>query len=291
MDPANPFAAFSSSLPRDPDQRLVGAGHEHQQPPGARRGPGARAGAQLEAPDSTHVSTGSDGRAEFERRLEELSATEVRATMLLHVLQSFYFALGGFASSTLASLLGAVLAPIGPDAAVTVFEIAAVGAGTIGVAAPCAALFFSCARRASPCALSRKGRRAFARGPPATTIVMIFGPASPDLLPGARNAVDTCLAIQPGERVTPHRRPGERRGRGEPGAGAQRVPRRGDCLSIEALASEAAPGSAARSPGVARRGRRGHPLYTAAGRRTDGAAWRSSASSNDGGFATRTWSG
>ena len=55
--------------------------------------------------------------------------------MLLHVLQSFYYALGGFASSTLASLLGAVLAPIGPDAAVTVFEIAAVGAGTIGVAA------------------------------------------------------------------------------------------------------------------------------------------------------------
>ena len=31
---------------------------------------------------------------------------------------------------------------------------------------------------------------------------MIFGPASPDLLPGARNAVGTCLAIQPGERVT-----------------------------------------------------------------------------------------
>jgi leucyl aminopeptidase (aminopeptidase T) len=31
---------------------------------------------------------------------------------------------------------------------------------------------------------------------------MIFGPASPDLLPGARNAVDTCLAIRPGERVT-----------------------------------------------------------------------------------------
>ena len=30
---------------------------------------------------------------------------------------------------------------------------------------------------------------------------MLFGPASPDLLPGARNAVDTCLAIQPGERV------------------------------------------------------------------------------------------
>src|ERR1700674_1912798 len=30
---------------------------------------------------------------------------------------------------------------------------------------------------------------------------MTFGPASPDLLPGAKNAVETCLAIKPGERV------------------------------------------------------------------------------------------
>jgi leucyl aminopeptidase (aminopeptidase T) len=30
---------------------------------------------------------------------------------------------------------------------------------------------------------------------------MDFGPAQPELLPGARNAIDTCLAIQPGERV------------------------------------------------------------------------------------------
>ncbi len=30
---------------------------------------------------------------------------------------------------------------------------------------------------------------------------MTFGPPSPELLPGAHNAVDTCLAIQPGERV------------------------------------------------------------------------------------------
>src|SRR6266849_1379157 len=30
---------------------------------------------------------------------------------------------------------------------------------------------------------------------------MNFGPASPDLLPGARNAVETCLAIKPGEHV------------------------------------------------------------------------------------------
>jgi leucyl aminopeptidase (aminopeptidase T) len=30
---------------------------------------------------------------------------------------------------------------------------------------------------------------------------MNFGPASPDLLPGAKNAVETCLSIKPGERV------------------------------------------------------------------------------------------
>jgi aminopeptidase len=30
---------------------------------------------------------------------------------------------------------------------------------------------------------------------------MSFGPASPDLLPGARNAVETCLSIKPGEKV------------------------------------------------------------------------------------------
>ena len=30
---------------------------------------------------------------------------------------------------------------------------------------------------------------------------MTFGPARPDLMPGAANAVGTCLAIQPGERV------------------------------------------------------------------------------------------
>src|SRR5258705_9954541 len=30
---------------------------------------------------------------------------------------------------------------------------------------------------------------------------MIFGPASPDLPPGAKNAVKTCLSINPGEKV------------------------------------------------------------------------------------------
>ena len=135
MDPqANPFAAFSlivapailtnaaSVLAMSTSNRL------------ARAVDRARDLArQLEAHDVSLASSASD-RAEFERRLAELSATETRTTMLLHVLQSFYVALGGFASSTLASLLGAVLAPWGPPAAVTLLEILAVGAGTIGVA-------------------------------------------------------------------------------------------------------------------------------------------------------------
>jgi len=135
MDPqANPFAAFSlivapailtnaaSVLAMSTSNRL------------ARAVDRARDLArQLEAHDVSLASSDSD-RAEFERRLDELSATETRTTMLLHVLQSFYFALGGFASSTLAALLGAVLTPWGPAAAITLFEILAVGAGTIGVA-------------------------------------------------------------------------------------------------------------------------------------------------------------
>jgi hypothetical protein len=136
MDPANPFAAFSlivapailtnssSVLAMSTSNRLARAVDRTRE-----------LARQLEAAEASHVSMGSDSRAEFERRLKELSATEVRTAMLLHVLQSFYFALGGFASSTLAALLGAVLAPIGPGAAVTVLEVAAVGAGTIGVAA------------------------------------------------------------------------------------------------------------------------------------------------------------
>ena len=135
MDPhTNPFAAFSmivapailtnaaSVLAMSTSNRL------------ARAVDRARDLArQLEAHDVSPAASGSD-RAEYERRLEELSATETRTTMLLHVLQSFYFALGGFASSTLAALLGAVLAPWEPAAATTLFEILAVGAGTIGVA-------------------------------------------------------------------------------------------------------------------------------------------------------------
>ena len=53
--------------------------------------------------------------------------------MLLFVLRSFYIALGGFASATLASLIGAVLAVYSAGPVVTVFEVLGVGAGIVGV--------------------------------------------------------------------------------------------------------------------------------------------------------------
>jgi hypothetical protein len=55
--------------------------------------------------------------------------------MLLRVLQSFYIALGGFASATLASLLGAVVAQYGPGLPAIMLEALAVTAGIVGVAA------------------------------------------------------------------------------------------------------------------------------------------------------------
>lgn len=135
MDPqGNPFAAFSlivapailtnasSVLAMSTSNRL------------ARTVDRARDLArQLEA--ATSPPQDVDARRELTRRLEELTATENRSTMLLHVLQSFYFALGGFASSTLAALLGAVLARVTGGPILIVLEILAVGAGTVGVAA------------------------------------------------------------------------------------------------------------------------------------------------------------
>jgi hypothetical protein len=136
MDPqANPFAAFSlivapailtnasSVLAMSTSNRL------------ARTVDRARDLArQLEAEPAPRADD-VDGRREVQRRLDELTATESRTTMLLHVLQSFYFALGGFAWSTLAALLGAVLARFYIGAGLFVFEILAVGAGTVGVLA------------------------------------------------------------------------------------------------------------------------------------------------------------
>lgn len=136
MDPqANPFAAFSlivapailtnasSVLAMSTSNRL------------ARAVDRARDLArQLEAEPAPEAED-AEARRESHRRLEELTATEHRTTMLLHVLQSFYFALGGFAWSTLAALLGAVVARFYSGAGIIVLEVVAVGAGTVGVLA------------------------------------------------------------------------------------------------------------------------------------------------------------
>ena len=90
---------------------------------------------QLEAADEAGGPHSPEAAREVERRLAEMSATEQRAVMLLHVQQSFYVALGGFATATLASLLGAVTAPLGATSLVTLLESLAVVAGVIGVGA------------------------------------------------------------------------------------------------------------------------------------------------------------
>ena len=72
---------------------------------------------------------------ETERRLKELSATEHRTVLLLRGLRSFYVALGGFASATLISLLGAVIVPVGDVRLVRTIEVVGVIAGLVAVAA------------------------------------------------------------------------------------------------------------------------------------------------------------
>src|SRR5260221_3709502 len=69
------------------------------------------------------------------RRLRELSAAEQRSLLLLSALRSFYVALGGFASATLVSLLGAVVAPIGVEALIRGLEVVSIVAGIVAVSA------------------------------------------------------------------------------------------------------------------------------------------------------------
>ncbi|HET6423796.1 MAG TPA: DUF2721 domain-containing protein [Planctomycetaceae bacterium] len=72
---------------------------------------------------------------EAPRRMTELSVAEQRALLLLRALRGFYFALGGFASAALISLLGAVLVPFEAPVLVGPLEILGVVAGLAAVAA------------------------------------------------------------------------------------------------------------------------------------------------------------
>ena len=71
-----------------------------------------------------------------ERRLHDLSVTEDRAVLLLRALRSFYLALGGFATATLLSLMGAVAEAAAPGVrAVRGLELGGLVAGALAVAA------------------------------------------------------------------------------------------------------------------------------------------------------------
>jgi hypothetical protein len=69
------------------------------------------------------------------RRVRELDTAERRTLMLLIALRSFYIALGCFASATLFSLLGAVLAPLGVGFVIEGLQLIAVAAGLAALAA------------------------------------------------------------------------------------------------------------------------------------------------------------
>jgi uncharacterized protein DUF2721 len=66
-------------------------------------------------------------------RLRELDSAETRALMLLSALRFFYASIGAFAAAALTSLIGAALLGTPLRAVPTVFEVAALAAGFIGV--------------------------------------------------------------------------------------------------------------------------------------------------------------
>jgi uncharacterized protein DUF2721 len=72
---------------------------------------------------------------EATRRLDELSAAEQRAMLLLRALQSFYSGLGGFASAALVSLLGAISIATAGTVVAPVLEAVAAVVGVFAVAA------------------------------------------------------------------------------------------------------------------------------------------------------------
>jgi hypothetical protein len=69
------------------------------------------------------------------RRRRELAATEQRTLWLLAALQSFYVALGSFASAAFVSILGAVLVPMGAGVHVQALEVVGLIAGVLAVSA------------------------------------------------------------------------------------------------------------------------------------------------------------
>jgi hypothetical protein len=82
-------------------------------------------------------STGAKGAsaAGDDRRLRELTAVEDRGVLLLRALRSYYSAIGGFASATLISLIGAVVSARVEGLVVQASESLAIAAGAFAVGA------------------------------------------------------------------------------------------------------------------------------------------------------------
>ena len=115
--------------PGGPDQCVLGAHHEHQHPLGAGGRP---------RPRTVEAARGGRGflsAPEAVRRRRELAATEQRTLWLLAALQSFYVALGSFASAALVSLLGAVVVPMGAGVHVQALQVVGLIAGVLAVSA------------------------------------------------------------------------------------------------------------------------------------------------------------
>ena len=79
----------------------------------------------------TTLGPTDESRAWYQRQLQVL---EVRWTLVLRALKSFYTSLGSFAAAVLISLLGAVLATSALHAAFIVIALLGLSSGTVGVA-------------------------------------------------------------------------------------------------------------------------------------------------------------
>jgi uncharacterized protein DUF2721 len=85
---------------------------------------------------SSKLEDGADpAPPEAIRRLGELTAHKQRSLMLLAALRSYYVACGSFATATLISIFGAVVASLGARDLVRVLEVCGAGAGLVAVGA------------------------------------------------------------------------------------------------------------------------------------------------------------
>ena len=247
---------------------------------------------QLETAEASAGEMDAEARREFDRRLQELTATEQRdddaaagAAELL--LRARRVRVGRRSSA----LLGAVMARVRPRRRCSYARIRRRRRRHDRRRRARARVDPPGARDEHRRARHQRARRKRPRAGAATIIGMTFGQASPDLLPGARNAVDVCLAIA-ARRARRARLP-TRRAREVAASLEQALTERGasaTCLPIESVSPRPMPQRAGGSAGRARAGRCRDPLRPAAGRRARRPHAPSSASSSGGGSATRTWS-